>query len=564
MSDTATVNFRWAQTLVGGLMAAGVTHAVLSPGSRSTPLALALLRQEGMTSHVIVDERCAAFFALGLAKATRYPVAVVATSGSAPANWLPAVIEADRAGVPLLLLSADRPTELQDCGANQTLPQAAMFAPYVRASHALAAPAAGHDTAWLSRLAAQAVEECRWPLAGPVHINQPFREPLVPAAPQAAPAPAPPAIAIAPPTLEAPAAAIRPLATLLASGPGAIVCGEADYPLGFADAVTALAARLNCPLLAEPLSGLRFGPHDQSRICCHYDGWLRNAAFVATHRPTWLLRFGAFPVTRSLQGFAAGANAIALVDPLPRWRDPAGSLTHLLRADPLAACNALLAEPLHHAPDNWLAGFQRAEETARNALPATSTGEAAYLPSLLAALPADHPLFVGNSMVIRDLDAFGGKAEKPLPLFGNRGASGIDGNVSTALGIATAHGRVVAILGDLALQHDLGGLAQASGRNAVFVVFNNGGGGIFEHLPQAGLPEFTAGWLTPQNVDFAAAAATFGLAYGRTVNPKEFTAQFTAALSAGGPTLLEVVVDRRASVAYRQTWWRTMAEAELV
>ena len=562
MSDTAALNFRWSQALVAGLAAAGVSHAVISPGSRSTPLALTLLRQAGLACHIIVDERSAAFFALGLAKATRQPVAVLATSGSAPANWLPAVVEADRAGVPLLLLSADRPAELQDCGANQTVPQAAMFAPYVRACHALAAPDAGSDATWLRRLAARAVEQARWPLAGPVHINQPFREPLVPAATPPASA-MPPAIQVVPPSPKLPAAAIRELATLLANGPGAIVCGEADYPPGFAAAVTALAARLACPILAEPLSGLRYGPHERSHVLCRYEGWLRNKDFMAVHRPAWLLRFGAFPVTRTLQGFAAAADRIVLVDPQPGWRDPANTTTHLLRVEPQALCEALLAAPLRPAPDTWLATFQRAEAAAVAALPVPAAGEAAYLPPLLATLPADCPLFVGNSMVIRDLDGFGGLGGKALPVFGNRGASGIDGNVSTALGIAAARGQVVAILGDLACQHDLGGLAAARGRQAVFVVFNNGGGGIFEHLPQATLPEFATGWLTPQRIDFAAAAATFGLAYSRAGDIGEFTALFPAALAAEGATLLEVVIDRAASVAYRKAWWQAMATARL-
>lgn len=561
MSDMASLNLRWSQSLVGGLVAAGVRRAVISPGSRSTPLALALLRQDDLTCHVILDERSAAFFALGLAKATRQPVVVLATSGSAPANWLPAVVEADRAGAPLLLLSADRPAELQECGANQTVPQAAMFAAYVRAVHALPEPVA--DLAWLQRLAAQAVERTQWPLAGPVHLNQPFREPLVPQGQDCEPSPAVPVVSAAPSHAAPSSDALGQLVTMFGSGPGAIVCGEGVYAPSFADAVTALASRVNCPVLAEPLSGLRFGPHDHSRILCRYDGWLRNSAFVADHRPAWLLRFGAFPVTRSLQDFAGSADNVALVDAQPRWLDPANAVTRLVRADPHAVCTALLDIPLAAATDAWLAAFRQAEAVAAASMPTPAHVEAAFLPPLLAALPADCPVFVGNSMIIRDFDAFAGDADKPLAVFANRGASGIDGNVSTALGIAAARGRVVALLGDLALQHDLGGLAAARGRKAVFVVFNNGGGGIFEHLPQAGLPEFAAGWLTPQVIDFGHAAACFGLSYGRTDSPVEFADLFATALTAESPTLLEVIIDRHASVRFRQTWWQAMANADL-
>ncbi|MDR2837207.1 MAG: 2-succinyl-5-enolpyruvyl-6-hydroxy-3-cyclohexene-1-carboxylic-acid synthase, partial [Azonexus sp.] len=180
MTDTGTLNFLWSQRLVAGFVAAGVGQAVISPGARSTPLALALLRQPQMTCEMVIDERCAAFFALGLAKATRQPVLLLATSGSAPANWLPAIIEASQTGAPLLLLTADRPPELHDCGANQTIDQTALFGPHVRARHLLATPHENFSPARLYALAAQASAEARGPLPGPVHLNQPFREPLTP------------------------------------------------------------------------------------------------------------------------------------------------------------------------------------------------------------------------------------------------------------------------------------------------------------------------------------------------------------------------------------------------
>lgn len=551
MNDIGSLNFAWSQALVAGFVAAGVRHAVLSPGSRSTPLALALLRQPGLACHVVIDERSAAFFALGIAKASRQPVLLLATSGSAAANWLPAVIEASQSGIPLLLVAADRPPELHGCGANQTIDQLELFGRHVRARHALGAPHPEFDAAWLHRLAAQACEEASWPRPGPVHINQPFREPLLPAgevpAPPALP-PVTPARAALPPSLSAVAA----LAARISGRPGAVVCGEADYPPDFAAAVTALAARLDCPILAEPLSGLRFGPHDRSRILCRYEAWLRHPEFKR-RRPEWLLRFGAFPVTRALQEFAAGpAPTLALVDALPRWSDPGHTVTDIVRADPAAFCEALLdAAPAAAAP-GWRAAFAAADSAAQAATPDdTATWEGNLIPALLAALPADCPLFVGNSMAIRDMDAFSGTGPTPIAFFGNRGASGIDGNVSTALGIAAARGRVVALLGDLTCQHDVGGLAAAGGRNAVFVVINNGGGGIFEYLPPAGLPEFERGWLTPQRIDFAAAAAAFGLGYAAADNTPEFVAALGSALAAGRPSLLEVRVDRRASVARR-------------
>lgn len=535
MSDTGTLNFLWSQALVAGFAAAGATHAVLSPGSRSTPLALALLRQPQLQCTVAIDERSAAFFALGLAKASRRPVLLLATSGTAPANWLPAVIEASQAGVPLILLSADRPPELQGCGANQTIAQIGLFGAHVRASHALGAPEGGFAPGWLHCLAARIVEQSQWPHPGPVHVNQPFREPLVPAG-EPPSGERLPAIHVAPPQLLPDRAAVEQLAAAIAGRPGAIVCGELPATPGLAEALSALAARLNCPLLAEPLSGLRFGCHDRSHLCVRYNRWLAEPEVAARLRPEWVLRFGAFPVTRRLQEYVASATKIhALVEPWPRWSDPSHRLTHLLRADPLAACQALLAAAPAAVPADWRAAFIDCEHRVR------PDGSASHIPALIAELPASTPLFVGNSLAIRQLDSESGSGDKPLHFYGNRGASGIDGNISTALGIAASHGRVVALLGDLTTQHDLGGLALAAGRDAVIVVVNDGGGGIFDLLPQAGLPEFEQAWRTPQQISFEHAAATFGLGYARASNAEGLRDALRRAFASGGPQLIELL-----------------------
>jgi 2-succinyl-5-enolpyruvyl-6-hydroxy-3-cyclohexene-1-carboxylate synthase len=531
MDDTATLNLDWSRALVAGLQAAGVRHAVISPGSRSTPLALALLRHEGLNCHVAVDERAAAFFALGLARASGWPAALLATSGTAPANWLPAVVEASLAGVPMLLVSADRPPELHGCGANQTVEQAAMFAPYVRASHAPGAPVAGFDPAWLHRLAARAVEQAIWPHPGPVHVNQPFREPLVPAG-ETPPGASLPPVALDRPRLLPDDDAIRDLAGQLSRRHGVIVCGEHPFATGFADAVTALAARLDCPILAEPLSNLRFGAHDRSRLLVRYNLWLGDSPAGDEDRPEWVLRFGAWPVTRNLQDYAAAAEQI-VVDPWPRWSDPAHRVTRMLRADPTALCRALLAQQLAPAPPVWRARLAVRERGAQDA----TTGH--FIDHLVDALPDGHAVFVGNSLAIRQLDSHAGSGSKTLRFFGNRGASGIDGNVSTALGIAAAAGPIVVLVGDLTLQHDLGGLALAGGLDAVIVAVNNGGGGIFDHLPQSLLPEFVRGWRTPQDIDFAAAANTFGLGFASCDTPAGLAAAVVAAIARGGPHLVE-------------------------
>ena len=534
MTDTGSLNLQWSHAMIAGFVAAGVTDAVISPGSRSTPLALALLRQPGLRTHVAIDERSAAFFGLGIAKARQRPVLLLATSGTAPANWLPAIVEASQSGVPLIAISADRPPELHACGANQTVPQTAMFAPYVRASHALGTPHEDFVPGYLHRLTAQIVEQATWPHPGPVHANQPFREPLLPAAkqPQAEePAPIRTSHAFAAPDAQT----LTELACRLSGRPGIIVCGEMPVAASRNDALTELAKALACPILAEPLSGLRFGSHDRSHLCVSYNRWLDERAGSSIPAPEWILRFGAFPVTRNLQNYVASpVTTHIVVDPWPRSVDPARKVTHLLRTDPQSFCAALLRQPLKAASDDWLPGFLALEKQVAD------RAEPNHIRPILDALPAETALFVGNSLSIRQLDSLSGHFAKNLHVYANRGASGIDGNISTAAGIASANNQTVALIGDLTCQHDIGGLALTRGLDIVIIVVNNGGGGIFDHLPQHALPEFSQGWRTPQDVNFEHAAKTFGLGY-QGANPFEALPDNLAhALERGGPHLIEL------------------------
>lgn len=520
--------------MIAGFVAAGVTDAVISPGSRSTPLALAMLRQSRLRCHVAIDERSAAFFGLGVAKAQQRPVLLLATSGTAPANWLPAIIEASQSGIPLIALSADRPPELQACGANQTVNQSSMFAPYVRASHTLGAPHPGFDPGYLHRLAAQVHEQASWPYPGPVHINQPFREPLLPAEPIVSDdIPAHLAATHAKP--DADARQITDVAERISGRPGVIVCGEMPANQDQNAALPELASRLACPILAEPLSGLRFGPHDRTHACVGYNRWLDGSAARDVPMPEWIIRFGSFPVTRNLQNFVSGnIGTHVVVDPWPRWIDPSRQITHLLRADPTAFCQALLLQKLEAATDNWLAGFIAFDQQAMQ------DREPSHIDAVLDELPAETALFIGNSLAIRQLDSLSGHSAKKLHLYANRGASGIDGNISTAAGIASVKGRTVALIGDLTCQHDIGGLALTRGLDIVIITINNGGGGIFDHLPQHSLPEFVKGWRTPQEVDFEHAAKTFGLGYQCSQSSAELRTALGSALTSGGAHLIEL------------------------
>jgi 2-succinyl-5-enolpyruvyl-6-hydroxy-3-cyclohexene-1-carboxylate synthase len=563
MSDVAAANLRWAMALVDGLAAAGVGHAVISPGSRSTPLALACLRHPRLRTWIQVDERSAGFFALGLSKADRRPVILICTSGSAPANWFPAVIEANHGLIPLLLLTADRPPELRDCGANQSIDQVKLFGGQVRASHELplveSTAAALQNLGWL---AVRAADQSRWPLPGPVHINVPLREPLVPsgALPEYEVAAMPKTVSY--PAMLPPADEIARWATELSGRPGLIVCGEGEYREGFPAALAQLAGQLACPVLADPLSNLRFGGHDRSRFLSRYDAFLRRTSFAETHRPEWVLRFGAMPVSRQLQNTLAACTEAThfLVEAHGRWPDPLHQTLRLLRADADAVCAALVAARPLPAPAAWLEDFAAEEHRAAGLAQATAKPiEAEVVESLLHQF-AGGCLFSGNSMAIRDLDNFAAGGEAPLRIVGNRGASGIDGNVSTALGLCAALGKpVVALLGDLAFYHDMNGLMAARGLNITFVVLNNGGGGIFSYLPQSGLEDFERGWLTPTELDFFHAARMYGLDYHHVENAEAFDAALASALAHEGADLIEVQVDREVSVARHRDYWAAVA-----
>ncbi len=567
--STAERNYRWAYALVEGLVQSGVVHAVISPGSRSTPLTLACARHPEMRSSVVPDERSAAFFALGLSKAHGRPAAVIATSGSAPANWYPAVIEASEDRVPLVLLSADRPEELQHCGANQTIDQHHLFGRHVRAffplSEADDSPAGLRHA---GKRAAQTVEESHWPVPGPVHTNVPFREPLVPMAAGAETLPRPMRLPRpSRPGLVPSEGDIRELAAWLDGGPGLLVCGRGDFPDGFPGALAKLAANLACPILADPLSGLRFGPHDRSRILTHYDGFLRGTAFAAEFRPDWVLRFGGVPTSKPLQELLDGleTDKSALVAPVGPWPDPGEATGRVLRADPDLACEALLLAGVSSAPSGWLTGFLRAEREATQWLesPADIPMEAAVMASLARNLPSEAILFCGNSLVVRDADSFLAGGGRHVRVVGNRGASGIDGNVSTVLGMASAGlGPVVGLLGDLAFYHDMNGLVAAREVDATLVVFNNGGGAIFDYLPQHALPEFERYWLTPTGLQLEKVAELYGLRYKCAEDAAGFDGELKSALDSSGVDVIEVALDRKESLERHKAYWAAVGRGQ--
>lgn len=545
------MNLQAAAALLRGLIENGVNRAVISPGSRSSPLALAADRSPLIDTVVLPDERSAAFFALGQARAQKLPVVVIATSGTAPANWYPAVIEASMDAVPLILLSADRPPELLDTGANQAIDQDRMFAGYPRDFIQLPPPD-GESTTLFESAAHRAAEKALWPRPGPVHINIGFREPLLPSSDDPRiDWPATKGEAPDRPDVRMQRSTAREVAARISGRPGAIVCGRADYPAAFAERIATLAERLSCPVVADPLSGLRWGEHDRSRVVTTGD--LMAAESSAQVTSDWVIQFGASPTSRSVQEWlAAHGDRLMLTGPFGHWPDPGRGAHRMLRSDPLETVEGLLESDPEPGPDGWMAGWKEREGVLAELCdtPDHRPPEADLVRSLEDGLPSGARLFVGNSMPIRSLDTFARGRAAPMAALGNRGASGIDGCVSTIAGIAACGAPTVGLLGDVSLYHDMNGLLAARQTSATIIVINNGGGAIFGLLPPRRRPEFERLWLTPTNLDLRRVADLYEIPYARLEPGDSLASAMQAASSETScARLIEVRIDAQASWA---------------
>ncbi|MCL4543306.1 MAG: 2-succinyl-5-enolpyruvyl-6-hydroxy-3-cyclohexene-1-carboxylic-acid synthase, partial [Chloroflexi bacterium] len=459
----------WAQECVAQffaeIYALGLRHVVFCPGSRSTPLALVAARHGGFKLWQHIDERSAGYFGLGIAKWDRQPVVLVCTSGTAVANFAPAVVEAYTAGVPLLVCTADRPPELHGTGANQTIEQSGFFGKHVKLSIDLSVPDGSVEVRRSFRSTAQrAVAAAMNAVQGPVHLNFPFREPLV-APPMALPdqldRAAGSIVTVAPLSIDS--TALEPLASILRRADrGVIIVGEQHDP-ALASALMALARRLQFPVLADALSNLRNGPHYGPLLIDSYEALLRDPACTALLGPDVVVRCGAAPTAKSLLQLLEQARCPQIVLAEERWADPAATTTTIIRGRPAAICTALTGllegQQLSAKSSQWLQRWQSWQHTARRALTQETRCfadlfEGRVFVELNELMPEGGVIFAGNSMPVRDLDAFFGGSHRTVHLLANRGASGIDGVTSTALGVAAASGRpAVLVIGDLSFFH---------------------------------------------------------------------------------------------------------------
>jgi len=568
--DPTNRNTALASAFVEELARGGLRHAVLSPGSRSTPLAVALWRQPEIDVTVIVDERSAAFFALGAAQATRTPVAMLCTSGTAAANFHPAICEADESGVPLVALTADRPPELRGIGAGQTIDQLKLYGSSVRwfcevGTHQADDDGLLHYRSIACRALAAARGETR---PGPVHLNLAWREPLAPVPVEGAVTATDPLAlegrdvrpltAVAPVDTEPSEFLLEEVAKHIAEARAGVIVAGRQLDPELRDPLAHLARVAGFPILAEPTSQLRCGPHDRSHVVTAYDHLLRDERFRGTVAPDLVLRFGEMPTSKPLRAWLAesGANQI-VVDPRGGWNEPTRRAAAILRADPTelaAGWAARVGDREREPPVTWL----DAERAAREAIESELAGlDSLTEPGLHVALGRAHGdddlVYTASSMPIRDQEAYLPAGEADVLFLCNRGANGIDGLVSSGIGAAHATGRPTTIVtGDLGLLHDIGGLAALRDVSTPvrIVVIDNDGGGIFHYLPQAKAleeDEFEALLGTPRGVDIAGAATLFGLSHHRI----EHFEQLPEAL-ASGTCLIEVPVTRPAAAAARR------------
>lgn len=563
MNKVANRNTFWAHIFVDEIIRAGLGAVVVAPGSRSTPLVLAFAEQDEVPVYSMIDERGAAFFALGQALSSGKPTALVCTSGTALANFFPAVIEAHQSNVPLIILSADRPPELRGSGANQSIDQIKIFGSYVRMFSDVALPEPNPTPKmirYLRTLADRVVNTSAGLIPGPVHLNFPFRKPLEPTVVESdveedfldepagfvagrADAFTKMSQGVVSPTPEQ----IDPIAQLIEQSPrGLIICGPRCSGNAFTSAILELAEKTGYPILADALSGLRFNPESNNLVIGGYETFLQHE-FVDP--PQVILQFGAAPTSQVLNLYLGNLvdTPRILVNQYGKWQDEHHLITDLVWADPALFCQALTTQIDMSSDANWLSVWQNAEERTWQVVAdarAQEDFEGAVVAQVLDNLLDGSDLFIASSNSVRHLDQFAKPQVVDLRVFANRGASGIDGTIASALGVSSLSARpLTLIIGDLAFYHDLNSLLAIKKHNLdiKIVVINNDGGGIFHRLPIAEYdPPFTELFLTPHGLDYAPAAEMFGLSYQKVDDLSEFEQVYNEPES---PILIEVMTD---------------------
>ena len=563
--DFRNTNSLWASVAVETLARLGLQTAVICPGSRSTPLTFAFARHPQVEALPILDERSAAFFALGAAKQQHRPVALVCTSGTAGANFYPAVVEAYESAVPLLIFTADRPPELRACASGQTIDQHRLYGSFVKLYSELSVPAASeHLLVYLRQTLVSTWHRAMASVPGPIHFNCPFRDPLPPIADGQTAAIATTfneqqffsAVVPLRPSVEH---TQPPVEIWQQCTKGLIIAGptEPEDPLAYVQAVATLSSTLGWPVLAEGLSPLRNYSGLNSALVSTYDLILRDKTQAEQLRPDGVLQLGPLPISKVLRQWLQQESPQRWVIGSQRNLDPLHGTTHFLSTSVEA-----LAQQVSAKRDICAAYRQQwmtCEEQRRQRLDQALSSEVRLVESkivwlLSQHLPKETPLFIANSMPVRDVEYFWKPSDRRIRPYFSRGANGIDGTLSTAMGVAHHHQPTVLLTGDLAFLHDTNGLLNTpyfSGHLTI-VMINNNGGGIFEMLPVAQFePEFEKYFVTPQSVSFAALCSAYGVSYLK-IEDIETLKTCIAELPEQGIRLLDVKCDRAQSVSQRK------------
>ncbi|WP_373893144.1 2-succinyl-5-enolpyruvyl-6-hydroxy-3-cyclohexene-1-carboxylic-acid synthase [Virgibacillus sp. CBA3643] len=567
---------RYTANFVDELTKNGITDTVISPGSRSTPLALTIAEHEQMKEWIILDERSAAFFALGVAKATKRPVALVCTSGTAAANYFPAIVEAHYSRVPLIVLTADRPHELRDVGAPQAIEQIKLYGDYVKSFNEMALPEATPEMlGYVRSKAARSVYKAKEGNPGPVHLNFPFREPLHTDfslenvwGDQNGGSYNPTFAGVK----RLPEDDVNQLLEKFQSKErGLIVCGP-QVDANVAKAISKLAASWRLPVLADPLSQVRAGEHDKTHVIEGYDAILRSEAIRASLQPDFILRFGAMPVSKPYR-FYVQEHMDAMqfvVENDAGYREPAGNATEFIFADSILLCEDLITKSASvNFETNWLKTWQEINNVAKKHLldgTESEITEGEAVSEMMEVIPDNSSLYVGNSMAIRDVDTFFMTTEKDISILANRGANGIDGMISSGLGAAATGKQTTLLLGDLSFFHDMNGLLAAKHYklNLTILVINNNGGGIFSFLGQANdQKHFEALFGTPVDIDLGQAVAMYGGSHTVARHKSELKEALSASYKEQGLSVVEVQTERTANVDWHREKWQAI-EQELL
>jgi len=560
--QTAYHNSVFAELLVAELLRQGIDYFCISPGSRSTPLTAAVARHPHARAIVCHDERGGAFHALGYARAAGKPAALICTSGTAAAHYFPAVIEAAMDFVPMLALTADRPPELWRTGANQTITQPRLFGEYTKWHFELPCPDDAASLEMLLSTVAQAVYQAQATPAGPVQLNCPFREPLLPAPATATAAQHPragkaPFTHYAAPVRTAGGEALSRLNQIIETTASGLVVVGRLHSGAEQTTVGALLQALRWPVFADVTSGLRLQSHPA--VIPYFEHLLRVPELTADYRPDSVIHIGGRITSARLYRWLDDIRPphYLVIADHPFRHDPLHRVTLRIEADIAACCSALQARLPPVSTDPWLARLRTCSDRidellAQETKPEQRLDEIATARLISRYIPTGHGLWLGNSMPIRDMDSYGFSQSAVSVIGANRGASGIDGAIASAAGFAVGLQRpVTVLLGDLALLHDLNSLLLLNKINPPLIIVgvNNDGGGIFSFLPVAQHPDiFEEYFGTPHRLRFETVAQLFALNYAAPQTNGDFVTAYRTALAAERPTLIEVASDRPANV----------------